>query len=231
MQINIDEKQELVKSVFDPIAKKYDLLNHLLSFGIDIYWRRKALALTKIPKDSHLLDVACGTGDFSITAKKIGVSKITGLDLSMEMLKEFHKKSDWSRGNIVQAVAEKMPFAENSFDNITVGFGVRNFYDIKKGLEEFYRVLKPGGKATVLELRLPKHKFFKLLYNFYFNKVLPIIGKIISNNDVSYTYLPNSVALFDKQVKVDKLMQEIGYNNVEVHRFTFGIVQCTIAEK
>ena len=231
MQIKIDEKQKLVKNVFDPIAKKYDLLNHLLSFGIDIYWRKKSLSLTKISKDAHLLDVACGTGDFSISARKFGVSKITGLDLSFEMLKEFYKKSEWAKGNIVQGVAEKMPFAGDSFDNVTGGFGVRNFYDIKKGLEEFHRVLKPGGKATVLELRLPKHKLFKLLYNLYFNKILPVIGKLISKNDVSYTYLPNSVALFDKQVKVDKILSEIGYKNIEIHKFTFGIVQCTIAEK
>ncbi len=231
MQTKVDEKQILVKNVFDPIAKKYDLLNHLLSFGIDIYWRKKSLALTKITKEANLLDVACGTGDFSITARKFGVTRITGLDLSFEMLKEFHKKSDWAIGSIVQGVAEKLPFKSDSFDNITVGFGVRNFYDIKKGLDEFHRVLKSGGKATVLELRLPKHKLFKLLYNLYFNKVLPVIGKLISKNDVSYTYLPNSVALFDKQVKVDKILMEIGYKNVEVHKFTFGIVQCTIGEK
>ena len=231
MHNKVDEKQILVKNVFDPIAKKYDLLNHLLSFGIDIYWRKKSLALTKISKDAHLLDVACGTGDFSISVKKIGVNKITGLDLSSEMLKEFHKKSSWSVGNVVQGVAEKMPFKANAFDNVIVGFGVRNFYDIEKGLEEFHRVLKPGGKATVLELRLPKHKLFKTLYNLYFNKVLPVIGKLISKNDVSYTYLPNSVALFDKQVKVDKILSKIGYKNIEVHKFTFGIVQCTIGKK
>ncbi len=231
MKTQTNNKQKLVKDVFDPIAKKYDLLNHLLSFGIDIYWRKKSLKLTKIENGSTLLDVACGTGDFSITARKFGVGKLFGLDLSREMLKEFQKKSDLAKGKIVQAVAEKIPFKDEVFDNVIVGFGVRNFYDIESGLNEFKRILKIGGKATVLELRLPKHKLFSILYNIYFNKILPIIGKLISNNEHSYTYLPNSVALFDKKIRVDKILKKAGFKEIQVHKFTFGIVQCTIGKK
>jgi demethylmenaquinone methyltransferase/2-methoxy-6-polyprenyl-1,4-benzoquinol methylase len=231
MQIKTDEKQKLVKNVFDPIAKKYDLLNHLLSFGVDIYWRKHALKMTKFPDDARLLDVACGTGDFSIEARKKGINNIFGLDLSHEMIKEFHKKAVWSRGNVAQGVAEHLPFKDNSFSNITVGFGVRNFFDIHAGLTEFHRILKPGGEVTILELKLPKNKLFSLLYTLYFNKILPIIGRIISDNDVSYTYLPNSVAIFDKQVKMKSILQSVGYKNIKIKKLTFGIVQSIIAEK
>jgi demethylmenaquinone methyltransferase/2-methoxy-6-polyprenyl-1,4-benzoquinol methylase len=231
MQIKTDDKQKLVKNVFDPIAKKYDLLNHLLSFGVDIYWRKRALKMTNFPENTRLLDVACGTGDFSIEARKKGINNIFGLDLSHEMIKEFHKKAEWSRGNVAQGVAEHLPFKDNSFSNITVGFGVRNFFDIPAGLTEFKRILKPGGQVTILELKLPKHKLFSILYNFYFNKILPVIGRIISDNDVSYTYLPDSVAIFDKQVKMKDILQMVGYKNIKIKKLTFGIVQCINAEK
>ncbi len=231
MQINTNEKQKLVKNVFDPIAKRYDLLNHLLSFGVDIYWRKYALNMTNFPNNALLLDVACGTGDFSIEAKKIGVQNIYGLDLSSEMIKEFHKKADWARGNVAQGVAEHLPFKDNSFSNITVGFGVRNFFDISAGLTEFKRVLKPNGQVTILELKLPKNKLFSLLYTFYFNKILPIIGRLVSNNQVSYSYLPDSVATFNKTVNMKEILQSIGYKNIKIKKLTFGIVQCINAEK
>ncbi len=131
------DKKTNVRKIFDSIAFRYDLLNHLLSFGIDYRWRRKALKLSQLNDQSMLLDVACGTGDFAIDAYKMGVRKIIGADFSYNMLKLFSKKSDWIIGKTIQMVAEQMPFKNNSFTNITVAFGVRNFYDIQIGLSIF----------------------------------------------------------------------------------------------
>ncbi len=225
------EKKHKVKSIFDDISGKYDLLNHLLSFGVDKRWRKKALKLTGLNKDSFLLDVACGTGDVAIEAKKLGVEKIVGADFSHNMLSLFNKKSKWIVGNNVQMVAEQMPFKDNTFTNITVAFGVRNFYNIQDGFNSFYRVLKPSGKATIIEFRMPKNKFFAALYKFYFKKILPAIGGLISGNRKAYTYLPESVEEFDMKVDLIKLLQNSGFRKIDVYTFTFGIVQTLIAEK
>lgn len=227
----VSEKKNKVKNIFDDISGKYDLLNHLLSFGIDKRWRKKALRLTGLNKNSFLLDVACGTGDVAIEAKKLGVEKIIGADFSHNMLSLFNKKSKWIIGNNVQMVAEQMPFRDNTFTNITVAFGVRNFYNIQEGFNSFYRVLKPGGKATIIEFRMPKNKFFAYLYRFYFKKILPIIGGLISGNKSAYTYLPESVEEFDMKVDLVKLLQNSGFRKIDVYHFTFGIVQTLIAEK
>lgn len=225
------DKKNQVKRIFDSISPKYDFLNHFLSVGIDFYWRKKALKLSGINKNSSLLDVACGTGDFSIAAKKMGVNKIVGADLSKNMLSFFHKKVEWSRGNLVQSVAESMPIKNESFTNITVAFGVRNFYDIKKGFESFYNVLKPNGKVTILEFRLPKNWLVKKMYLFYFNIILPIIGKLVSKDNEAYTYLPESVNTFDAKINLEDLLKATGFKNIEKHSLTFGIVQVVIAAK
>ncbi len=225
------DKKKQVSKIFDSIASRYDLLNHLLSAGIDIVWRKKALRMSKINRGSSLLDVACGTGDFAIEARKMGVNKIVGADLSINMLKQFKKKSDWSKGSITQCVAENLPFAENTFSHITVAFGVRNFYDILEGFKNFRRVLKENGKAVVLEFRLPKNFLIKSLYLFYFNKVIPAIGRLVSKDKEAYTYLPESVNEFDAKINLVELFMEAGFSNVETASLTFGIVQITIAHK
>lgn len=225
------DKKTQVKRIFDSISNKYDFLNHFLSAGIDFYWRKKALKLTGINKDSRLLDVACGTGDFSIAAKKMGVTKITGLDLSKNMLGLFNQKVHWSKGNLVQSVAEFIPLKDAAFTNIAVAFGVRNFYDIKKGFESFYKVLSENGKVTILEFRLPKNLLIKKLYLFYFDKILPLIGRIISKDKEAYTYLPESVNEFDSKINLENLLKEAGFKYVKNHSLTFGIVQVVIAEK
>ena len=160
----MSEKKKQVKLMFDNIAGRYDFLNHFLSFGLDFYWRKKALKLTGLNSDSILLDVACGTGDVAIQAKKMGVQKIYGADFSHNMLKLFDKKSEWIDGKLVQMVAEKIPFKDESVTNITVAFGVRNFYDIQEGFNSFYRILKQRGKATVIEFRMPSNKIIKSIY-------------------------------------------------------------------
>ncbi|PKL89955.1 MAG: bifunctional demethylmenaquinone methyltransferase/2-methoxy-6-polyprenyl-1,4-benzoquinol methylase UbiE [Ignavibacteriae bacterium HGW-Ignavibacteriae-2] len=225
------DKKKQVKRIFDSIAYRYDFLNHFLSVGIDIYWRKKSLKLSEINRHSVLLDVACGTGDFAIEARKLGVKNITGADLSYNMLKFFNAKSEWSRGNIIQCVAENLPFNSGTFTHITVAFGVRNFFDIAEAFKNFNTVLKDGGKAIVLEFQLPKNIIIRKGYLFYFNKVLPAIGKLISKDKEAYTYLPESVNQFDSNVNLVKLFKEAGFDKVSVKSLTFGIAQITIAEK
>ncbi len=224
-------KKNKVRNIFDSIAFKYDFLNHLLSLGIDFYWRKKALRLTKPDKNSFLLDIACGTGDFAIKAKKMGLNNIFGGDFSLEMLKLFSKKANWIKGNSVQLVAEHLPFKDESFNNIIVAFGVRNFYDYYKGLASFYRILKKGGKATILEFRLPSNLIFKNLYKFYFIRILPFIGGLFSGDREAYEYLPKSVEEFDEKINLVEILSSIGFTKISQHSLTLGIVQVIIAEK
>jgi len=227
----MSDKKVKVKKIFDTIAFRYDFLNHLLSFGFDFYWRKKAIRLTGINKDSVLLDVACGTGDVAITAKKSGAEKIFGADFSYNMLELFKKKSPWIKGRCLQMAAEFLPLKDNSVTNITVAFGVRNFYDIQKGFDSFYRVLFPGGKATIIEFRMPSNFFFRGLYKFYFKKILPFIGGIISGNKEAYKYLPDSVEEFDEKVDMPSLLRNSGFRKIDRHNLTLGIVQVIIAQK
>lgn len=225
------DKKSQVRNIFETIAFKYDFLNHLLSFGTDIYWRNKALKLTGVNKDTVLLDVACGTGDFAITAKKMGVNKIFGSDFSLNMLKLFNIKSNWINGFNFQSVAEKLPLKPDSFTNITVAFGVRNFYDIQEGFNSFYHTLKDNGKVTVLEFRLPSNPVFKVLYKFYFKKILPLIGGIVSGSSEAYKYLPRSVEEFDEKINLPELFRNSGFRKIQQYNLTLGIVQVIIAEK
>jgi demethylmenaquinone methyltransferase/2-methoxy-6-polyprenyl-1,4-benzoquinol methylase len=227
----VEEKKTKVKRIFDSIASRYDFLNHLLSFGFDFYWRKKALKLTELNPDSVLLDVACGTGDVAIQAKKLGIRKITGADFSHEMLKLFNEKSEWVKGNNVQMVAEHIPLKEESVSNITVAFGVRNFYDVQLAFNSFYRVLRANGKATIIEFRMPSNKIFKALYKFYFKKILPVIGGLISGDKEAYNYLPNSVEEFDEKINMPELLKNSGFKKTEIHYLTFGITQVLIAVK
>jgi demethylmenaquinone methyltransferase/2-methoxy-6-polyprenyl-1,4-benzoquinol methylase len=225
------DKKNRVKRIFDNISKRYDFLNHFLSAGIDFYWRKKSLKLTGINKEASLLDVACGTGDFAIAASKIGLTKIIGADLSLNMIKLFNQKKYWSKGKIVQTVAEQMPFKDNSFTNITVGFGVRNFYDILAGFKSFFRILKLHGKVTILEFRLPTNFLIRKIYLFYFHTVLPRIGKFVSKDKEAYTYLPESVNEFDENINLPELLTKAGFSNIQTFSLTFGIAQVVIAEK
>jgi len=227
----MSEKKKQVKLMFDNIAGRYDFLNHFLSFGLDFYWRKKALKLTGLDSHSILLDVACGTGDVAIQAKKMGVQKIYGADFSHNMLKLFDKKSNWVDGKLVQMVAEKIPFKNESVTNITVAFGVRNFYDIQEGFNSFYRILKPNGKATVIEFRMPSNEIIKSIYKFYFKNILPVLGGIISGDKAAYTYLPDSVQEFDAKVNLEKLLTNSGFNEIKKYNFTFQTVQVVIAIK
>jgi demethylmenaquinone methyltransferase/2-methoxy-6-polyprenyl-1,4-benzoquinol methylase len=227
----MEEKKIKVKRMFDSIAGRYDFLNHLLSFGFDFYWRKRALQLTGFNSDSILLDVACGTGDVAIQAKKMGVEKIFGADFSHNMLKLFNEKSDWIKGKNIQMVAEHIPLKDESVTNITVAFGVRNFYDSRNAINSFYRVLKLKGKVTIIEFRMPSNKIIKTLYKFYFKKILPVIGGFISGDKEAYNYLPSSVEEFDEKIKLPELLKNSGFKKIEIYNLTFGIIQVLMATK
>lgn len=227
----MSEKKKEVKKIFDSIARRYDFLNHLLSFGMDIKWRKKALKLTGLNSSCILLDVACGTGDVAAETRRQGVTNIFGTDFSFNMLKLFEQKSEWIKKRTVQSVAENIPFKDESFTNITVAFGVRNFYDIGEGFQSFYRILKKDGKATIIEFRLPSDVIFKNLYKFYFKKILPVVGGIVSGDKEAYRYLPRSVEEFDEKIDMPQLLRDCGFRKIDIYPLTLGIVQVIIAVK
>lgn len=224
-------KKSQVRRIFDSISHRYDFLNHFLSAGVDFYWRKKAIQLSGMSEQTTLLDIACGTGDFAISARKSGIKNIFGADLSFNMLSLFNKKVDWINGKIVESVAELLPFKDESFTNITVAFGVRNFYDIPQAFRSFYRILSANGKVTVLEFRIPSNQLVRNFYLFYFNKVLPFIGKVVSNDNEAYSYLPESVDEFDRKVDLVAVFKQCGFSRVEKFSLTFGLVQVVIAGK
>lgn len=228
-------KKEKVQEMFNGIAPKYDLLNHLLSMGIDKRWRKKAMKVVGAGRKDLVLDIACGTGDFSIEALKHGVKRVIGADISEKMLDVAREKAknkgltgqlDFQYGD-----SENLSFEDNTFDAVTVAFGVRNFEHLEQGLTEMCRVLRPGGKVVVLEFSTPERFPMKQLYNFYFRNVLPFVGGIISGNRKAYEYLPASVFAFPQGEKFLEIMHHAGYTNVSQQRLTFGIASLYIGEK
>lgn len=221
--------------MFDNISGNYDFLNHLLSLGIDILWRKKAIKLLKDLHPKLILDVATGTGDFAIEALKLNPDKVIGVDISEGMLEVGRTKL--KERNLDQKIellfgdSEKLPFEENKFDAIIVAFGVRNFENLENGLAEMLRVVKPGGKVVVLEFSKPKKFPFKQLYNFYFKFVLPKIGRWVSRDSSAYTYLPESVQAFPDGESFIKILNHLGYKNTACKPLTFGISSLYIGTK
>lgn len=221
-------KKKQVAQMFDSIAFKYDFVNRFLSFGIDIRWRKKAINKLKQLKPQQILDVATGTADVAImTYKMLKPKQITGIDISQGMLQLGREKVE--KLGLKQQISlhlgdsEHIPFAENSFDAITVAFGVRNFENLEKGLAEMYRVLKPGGRLVVLEFSRPKQPVFKALSNFYMKVLTPGIGSIFSKNKHAYKYLTESVQAFPEREQFTGIMQQAGYKNTEFKPLTIGI--------
>lgn len=196
---NLSKKGQ-VEEMFDHISHRYDLLNHLLSANIDKMWRKEAIKMLRAFHPQSILDIATGTADFAIAAAKLNPEKIVGIDLSEGMLKvgrqKIEKKGLSHLIELQKADSEALPFEKHTFDSAIVAFGVRNFENLEKGLAEIYRVLHPGGVFIVLEFSLPKNKIFRNLYFFYFIKVLPWLGKLVSKDNRAYTYLPESVREF-----------------------------------
>lgn len=228
-------KKEQVAEMFDNISGRYDLLNHLLSLNIDKLWRRKAVRLIKPYEPMVLLDVATGTGDFAVELMSLNPTEIKGIDISAGMLDvgkvKMKKKGLANVINLQLGDAENIDFENDHFDAITVAFGVRNFENLRAGLDEIRRVLKPGKPLAVLEFSKPRAFPFKQFYNFYFRFVLPAIGKTISSDPRAYTYLPESVKAFPEGQDFIKFMEAAGYNNVREYRLTFGIATIYIGEK
>lgn len=229
-------KKDEVKQMFDNISHKYDFLNRLLSVGIDIQWRKKVVKIVKDKQPQTILDVATGTGDLAIAlAGKNPQAKITGFDLSDGMLEKGRiKVKERNLDNqieMIQGDAENMPFEDNSFDVITVGFGIRNFETLEKGLKEIYRVLKPGGTFVILEFSQPQKFPMKQLYNFYFKNILPVIGKTFSKDHRAYTYLPESVQVFPYGERLNKILESESFKNPKNKELTFGIASIYTSTK
>lgn len=220
-------KKQDVASMFDAIAPRYDLLNRLLSFGIDKLWRRRAINLLKKFRPREILDVATGTADLAVAAARLNPERIVGVDIAEEMLRIGRLKVE-SKGlsgiiTLENGDSENLPFVEDSFDAALVAFGVRNFEDLELGLKEICRVLRPGGALVVLEFSRPTVFPVKQLFDFYFRKVLPGVGRTVSGVKGPYTYLPESVQVFpDGQDFLDE-MGAAGFSDLSMHRQTFGI--------
>jgi demethylmenaquinone methyltransferase / 2-methoxy-6-polyprenyl-1,4-benzoquinol methylase len=228
-------KKEQVARMFDNISHRYDFLNHFLSLGIDKHWRRKAIRLLVPHNPRIILDVATGTGDFALQALTLKPEQIIGVDISAGMLdigrQKIERKGVTHIIDLIQADSENLPFPENKFDAVTVAFGVRNFEDLKKGLREIGRIMKPGAMLVVLEFSRPTGFPFKQLYNFYFKIILPKLGQWISRDKAAYTYLPESVEAFPDGESFTHILKEIGYKNVSCKPLTFGISSIYTAQK
>lgn len=221
-------KKDQVADMFNNISGTYDFLNHFMSLGIDFVWRKKAIKELQTLQPRILLDVATGTGDFAFEAfQKIRLEKVVGIDISEGMLAQARKKIDQkglsAKFSVQLGDAENLPFADHSFDAITVAFGVRNFENLEKGLTEMLRVLKPGGKLVVLEFAKPNTFGIKQLYNFYFKYITPTIGGFFSKDKKAYAYLPESVAAFPYGEQFTEIMKKCGYNNAKFNFLTFGV--------
>lgn len=228
-------KKQQVAEMFNNISKNYDFLNHFLSLGIDILWRKKAIRLLKRDQPKHILDIATGTGDFAIEALALKPEKIVGVDISEGMLsvgREKMKKKGYDDVIELQlGDSEKLLFDDNTFDAVIVAFGVRNFENLEKGLADMNRVIKEGGKAVILEFSKPTKFPFKQLYNFYFKAILPKIGKLISKDNAAYTYLPESVEAFPDGKKFLEVLEKTGFKNTQCKSLTFGVSSIYIGEK
>lgn len=228
-------KKEQVAEMFNNISKRYDLLNHLLSLNIDKGWRRKVVALVKADQPEVVLDVATGTADLAIALAKGTGAQITGADISEGMLdvgREKIAKRGLSKKIVLElGDSENLPYPDQTFDAITVAFGVRNFQNLQNGLKDMARVLKPGGQLVVLEFSQPQHFPFKQIYWFYFKAILPTVGKLISKDPRAYTYLPESVKAFPYGKAFAKELEKAGLPDARVLPVTFGIASIYSARK
>lgn len=228
-------KKEQVAQMFDNISGNYDNLNRVISFGIDTKWRKKVLKIVSDKKPKTVLDIATGTGDLAILMTQTNAEKIIGLDISAGML-EVGKKKVEAKGlsNVIDLVlgdSEKIPFEDNYFDAITVGFGVRNFENLEKGFSEILRVLKPNGVFVILETSVPDKTPYKQGYKFYSKNILPIIGKLFSKDNSAYGYLSESAAAFPYGEALNNILRKIGFIDVVAMPQTFGVATIYSASK
>jgi demethylmenaquinone methyltransferase / 2-methoxy-6-polyprenyl-1,4-benzoquinol methylase len=228
-------KKEQVTQMFDTISGNYDGLNRVISFGIDIKWRKKVLKLVADKNPKNILDIATGTGDLAILMAKTNAEKIVGLDLSVGMLEvgktKIATKNLSNKIEMVVGDSENLPFEDNSFDAITVAFGIRNFETLDKGLAEINRVLKPNGIFVILETSNPTKTPYKQGYNFYTKNILPIIGKLFSKDNVAYGYLSESANVFPFGEALNNILRKNGFIDVVAMPQTFGVATIYSATK
>ena len=230
-------KKEKVQEMFDHIAPTYDKLNHLMSMNVDRAWRRRALKEIVDGTPQRILDVACGTGDSTISIAKAAApgSEVVGADISEGMMALVEGKAKKAgvgdRITLQVADGEALPYEEGSFDRVTCAFGIRNFEHKEKGLEEFLRVLKPGGKAVVLELSVPQNRLVRWAYDLYFTRLLPRIGGAVSGDRAAYRYLPASVHNVPAPQDFCRLMEDAGFTAVRCRTFTFGLCRMFVGER
>ncbi len=221
--------------MFDTISGDYDGLNRVISFGIDLKWRRKVVSILKKKAPKNILDIATGTGDLAIAMTATGAEKIIGLDISPGMLDvgktKIENKNLQNTIEMMVGDSENLPFADNSFDAITVAFGVRNFENLEKGLSEILRVLKPGGSFVVLETSVPTKTPFKQGYRMYTKYILPSIGKIFSKDRSAYAYLSESASVFPYGEAFNNILGKIGFIGIENKPQTFGVASIYVATK
>jgi demethylmenaquinone methyltransferase/2-methoxy-6-polyprenyl-1,4-benzoquinol methylase len=220
-------KKEEVAEMFNNISAKYDFLNHFLSLGIDKLWRKKAVKMLRSVNPKRILDIATGTGDFALESLVLKPTQIVGLDISSGMLDhgrvKMKKKGVDHIITMQQGDSEDIPYEDNYFDGLTVGFGVRNFENLEKGLGEMLRVVRPGGKLIILEFSKPKKFPIKQLFAFYSNNIIPILGKTISKDSNAYTYLPESVAAFPEGKDFENILAKVGYKDISSTLVSGGI--------
>ena len=228
-------KKEQVTKMFDTICEDYDGLNRVISFGIDIKWRKKVVKLVKEKQPETILDIATGTGDLAINLSKTNATKIVGLDISSGMLdigkEKIKKKKLESKIELILGDSENMPFEDHSFDAITVAFGVRNFETLENGLKEILRVLKPNGTFVILETSIPNKTPYKQGYNFYTKNVLPLIGRVFSKDKSAYHYLYESASVFPYGEDLNNILHKIGFINVKDFPQTFGVATIYTSSK
>lgn len=232
---NLNKSPEQISKMFDEIAPKYDLLNHLLSFNIDKIWRRKVRKIIEKNSFSNILDIATGTGDLAIELSKIINIKITGIDISQNMLsiaeKKIAKKNKTAQIDLFLEDSAKLSFSNNYFDAATCAFGVRNFENINNSLLEIYRVLKNDGILVILEFTTPKKNFFGKFFKFYFKKILPTIGKLVSKSSFAYNYLPDSVSEFPQNEQFMAILEQNNFKPISFSILSQGIAAIYIAKK
>lgn len=228
-------KKEQVTQMFDTISGNYDNLNRVISFGIDVKWRKKVLKIVSDKKPKAILDIATGTGDLAILMAQTNAENIVGLDISAGMLEVGKKKvQEKNLSNVIELVlgdSENMPFEDNYFDAITVGFGVRNFENLEKGFAEILRVLKPNGVFVILETSVPDKFPYKQGYNFYSKNILPLIGKLFSKDNDAYGYLSESAAAFPYGEALNNILRKTGFIDVVAMPQTFGVATIYSASK
>ena len=228
-------KKEQVAQMFDTISGNYDNLNRVISFGIDVKWRKKVLKIIEESNPTTILDIATGTGDLAILMAQTKAEKIIGLDISAGMLEvgvqKIAAKNLTKTIEMVLGDSENMPFEDGYFDAITVAFGVRNFENLEKGLTEILRVLKPNGRFVILETSVPEKTPYKQGYQLYSKYILPLIGKLFSKDNVAYGYLSESAAAFPFGEKLNNILREIGFIDVVALPQTFGVATIYSASK